>query len=139
MRGVMYIPTLARGAWLLLPFLSGCSMPSELGRPEWARVVLSAPAAVSLELLISQNFLVTEESVQLIDSTTDTVTVPFDERYSLGAPARFLVRARNVSQQTVSFRFKVFLEARSWMDEDKTLAPGEEAQFVYRYTEPTAY
>jgi hypothetical protein len=92
-----------------------------------------------MELLVSQNFLVSEEAVQLIDFTVDTVSVPFDQTYGLGAPARFYVQAKNISEQTIIVRFKVVLEPRTWMDENKTLAPGEKAEFVYRYNEPVFY
>ncbi len=138
MRSAKPLSTLALGA-LLAPLLAGCTSPSELGRPEWARVVLTSSAALSMELLVSQNFLVSEQSVQLIDFTVDTVSVPFDKTYDLGAPARFYVQAKNLSEQTIIVRFKVVLEPRTWMDENKTLAPGEKAEFVYRYNEPVFY
>ncbi|MDP2955415.1 MAG: hypothetical protein Q8N53_03260 [Longimicrobiales bacterium] len=139
MRAKTYVSALARGAWLLLPFLSGCSMGTNLDRPEWARVILTAPSALSVELLVSQKFLVTEGSVQLIESTTDTVTLPFDKTYTLGAPPRFYFWVRNTTQQSVSLHMKVLLEERTWADEDKVVAPGEKVEFIYRYDEPIIY
>lgn len=137
MRRSTCITTLARRAVLLLPFLSGCSMGTNLDSPDWARVVLTAPSSLSLELLISQKFLVTEGSVQLMESTTGTVTVPFDKTYTLDAPARFFIRVTNTTQQTVTFHLKVLMEDRVWMDEDEEVAAGERVEFVYRYDQPT--
>jgi len=137
MRSKGWVSTLARGGVLLLPFLSGCSMGTDLSNPEWVRVVLSSDSTFSLELLTSQKFLVTEASVQLMESTTDTISVPYDKTYTLGAPARIYIRLGNVGQQSVSFRCKIVMEEKTWMDEDKTLAPGEQVEFVYRYDMPT--
>ena len=137
MRNKKHLCTRALGALLLLPFLSGCSMATDLSNPEWARIVLSASSTFSLELLTSQKFLVTESAVSLMESSTDTVTVPFDKTYALEAPARFYVQVTNVTQQTVSFHLKVLLEDRTWVDEDRTVASGEKVEFVYRYDMPT--
>jgi len=139
MRGTRHISMRARGALLLLPFLAGCSLGTDVSRPEWARVVLTASTSMRLELVTSQRFLVTEGSVQLLESTTDTVSVPFEKTYVLVAPSRFFIRAGNPTQQTVSFRFRVLMEDRVWVDEDETLAPGEKAEFIYRYDEPVLY
>lgn len=137
MRGNRRLSTLAGGALLLLPFLSGCSLSTDLSNPEWARIILSADSNFSLELLMSQKFLVTEASVQLMESTTDTISVPFDKTYMLGSPARLYVQLTNVGQGSVSFHVKVVMEEKTWMDEDRALAPGEKMEFVYRYDMPT--
>jgi hypothetical protein len=132
-----HISRLCRGALILLPFLSGCGLGTDVSAPEWAKVVLTASSPISLEVLTSQKFLVSEGSVQLMESSTETVSLPFQKTYTLGSPARIFIRVTNATQQTVSFRFKVLMEDRVWMDEDETLAPGEKAEFVYRYDEPT--
>lgn len=139
MRSTRHISMLARGALLLLPFLGGCSLGTDVDRPEWARIIITASSPLRLELVISQKFLVTEGSVQLIEATTDTISVPFDERYTLVAPSRFFVRAANPTQQTVSFHLKILMEERVWVDDDEIVAPGEKVEFVYRYDEPVLY
>ncbi|NJD19900.1 MAG: hypothetical protein FIA95_11550 [Gemmatimonadetes bacterium] len=134
-----HISNLCRGALILLPFLSGCMLGTDVSAPEWATVVLTASSPLSLEVLTSQKFLVTEGSVQLMDSSTETVSLPFQKTYTLASPARLFIRVTNATQQTVSFHFKVLMEDRTWMDDDKALPPGDKAEFVYRYDEPTLY
>lgn len=137
MRRLAYTTMLARGALVFALAPAACSLGNDLQSPGWARVVLSAPSPMRLELLTTQRFLVTEGSVQVMDADTDTVSVPFEEHYTLGAPARFYVRIGNITEQSVSFRVRVYLEERIWMDEDKTVAPGDKVEFVYRYDMPT--
>ena len=123
------------GAWLLFPILWGCGLGTDISKPEWARVLLTADVPLTLEVLTSQRFLVTEASVQLMDSTTETVTLPFDKTYTLGSPARIYVRVTNTSQDTVAFNFRVYMEDRSWLNDDDVVAPGDKVEFVYRYDE----
>ena len=127
------------GAFLLLTpltVLPGCGLGTDVSKPEWAKVVLTASKPVNLQLLTSKNFLVTEASVQLVDSSTVQIVTPFEETYTLGSPARIFLRVTNNNQQTVTFNFQVFMEDRNWMNEDEIVAPGEKVEFVYRYDEP---
>ena len=123
-------------AVLLLLGLVACSSVTDLRRPKTARVVLSGSPPATLELLTTQDFLVTEGSVQLFDTSTDTVSVPFDRTFSLGVPARFYGQITNVATQGASITMKIFIAERTWYNEQKSLAPGESAEFVYRYDEP---
>jgi hypothetical protein len=125
------------GTVALLPVLGACSLGTDPSSPEWARVVVTATSTFRVERVVSQRFLVTEGSVQLMEATVDSVSVPFEKRYTLSTPARFFVRITNTSQQTVTLNMEVFLEERSWMDDEKTLPPGEKVEFVYRYDMPT--
>lgn len=137
MRGNRRVTMLAGGALLLLPLLSGCKFNTNLDNPAWAKLTLSASSTFPLELLLSQKFLVTETSVQLMESTTDTISVPFEKTYTLDSPARLYVQLTNVGQGSVSFRVRVVMEEKTWMNEDRTLGPGEKMEFVYRYDTPT--
>jgi hypothetical protein len=113
-----------------------CSSLTDPGRPKNARVVLTGSPSVTLELVTSQNFLVTEGTVQLVTTAVDTATVPVDRTFRLGVPARFYVRSTNLEDHTVTVTMKVFIGGRIWHNESKSLATGESVEFIYRYDEP---
>jgi len=113
-----------------------CSSLTDPGRPKNARVVLTGSPPVTLELVTSQDFLVTEGTVQLLTTAVDTASVPVDRTYRLGVPARFYVRSTNLEDHTVTVTMKVYIGGRIWHNESKSLAPDESVEFIYRYDEP---
>jgi hypothetical protein len=144
MEKAMLLKRWGRASWLvagvagvvLLLGTVACSSVTDLRRPKTARVILSGPPSTTLQLTTTANFLVTEGSVQLIGPSTDTVTVPFDQVYPLGSPARFYVQATNLASQAVTITMKVFIDERTWYNEQKSLAPDESVELIYRYDEP---
>ena len=119
--------------------LSGCSLNTDLRRPENARLTLTGPASGSLEMVVSTNFLVFEGAVSFVDADTSMVSPPVEKTYALGIPARIYLEAKNAGDQAEDFTLKVWIGGESWYNESKVLAPGETFEFVYRYNEPGIY
>lgn len=129
------------GASALFLFIAGCSaFESVSGEPERAYLTVDQSSSPTLELTTSLNFLVTQGNVlSFEDLSVDTVSVPFNQEYDIREHLRFYVLATNIEDQTISFRMRVRVDDRTWYNEEKSLEPGETAQFVYRYSAPPLY
>lgn len=131
-----------RGGWLLgvalgLLVFNGCDSLTDSGAPSKARLEIEGSDPFPVELTTSLNFLVSEsQDLTFQDLTVDTVSIPYKKTYDIEDFRRFYVMATNIQDQAQSFRMKVSIDGESWYNEEKTLEPGETAQFVYRYTEP---
>lgn len=127
------------GALLLLT-VTGCSLSTDLGRPEKARVKLEGPPAASMLMVTSTSFLVTEEgNVSFVTADTTEIFPPFEESYDLGVPARLYFKAVNSAAESQDFSLKVWVGGQSWYNESKVLAPEEAFEFIYRYNEPAIF
>jgi len=129
------------GASVLLLMVSGCGIFDTVSRePERARLTVDQSDTPSLELSTSLNFLVTEgNNISFEELNVDTVSVPFNQEYDIRNHLRFYVQATNVQTEDISFRMKVVIDAKTFYNEQKTLEPGETAQFLYRYQAPNIY
>jgi len=120
--------------------LQGCGDLTSAGRPERARFTLDGPAAATMSLTTSEDFFVRQDGgLEFNSSQTSTVTLPYDDTVSLGAPARFYISAANAGDQAQTFSMKVWIGGKIWYNETKILAPGDDFEFVYRYNEPGIY
>ncbi len=129
------------GASVLLLMVSGCGIFDTVsGEPERARLTVDQSDTPSVELSISLNFLVTEgNNISFQELNVDTVSVPFNQEYDIRNHLRFYVQATNVETEDITFRMKVMIDAKTFYNEQKTLEPGETAQFLYRYQAPNIY
>ncbi len=128
-------------ALALLLMVSGCGiLDTEEGEPRAVEFVLDKSSTPSLETSISLNFLVSGgNTLSFEDLTVDTVAVPFQQTYDISRLLRFYVLVTNIEPEVATFHMKVSIDGRSWYDENKTLASGETAQFVYRFQAPVIY
>jgi hypothetical protein len=129
------------GALALLLMVSGCGiLETEEGEPKEVVFILDQSDTPSLETSIALNFLVSgSNSISFEDLTVDTVSVPFQQVYDISRLLRFYVLVTNIEPEVANFHMKVSIDGKKWYDEDKTLASGETAQFVYRYHSPVIY
>lgn len=129
------------GGFVLLLVASGCGIfETEQGEPEEVTFILDQSDAPTLETSISLNFLVSENnSLSFEDLTVDTVSVPFQQTYDISRLLRFYVLVTNVEPEVANFHMRVSIDQKKWYDEDKSLEPGETAQFVYRFQAPVIY
>ena len=132
-------PSFFLGALLLLT-VTGCSLSTDLGRPEKARVKLEGPPAASMLMVTSTSFLVTEEgNVSFVTADTTEISPPYEESFDLGVPARLYFKAVNSASESQDFSLKVWVGGKSWYNESKVLAPEEAFEFIYRYNEPAIF
>jgi hypothetical protein len=129
------------GALGLLGMLMACGiLDTEERRPEKARVILDESNAEVIELQISRNFFVSENrTLSFQDLNTDTISLPMDQVYDIRQHARLYVRVTNILDVPISVHIKITIDGKNWYNETKPLDPEEDAQFVYRYQEPSIY
>jgi hypothetical protein len=128
-------------AGLAMAVLLGCDSLTSSKLPSEARLMLSDQSGtLPVEISTSRNFLVTEGgNISFEEFIVDTVSIPFDQTYNIEDHLRFYVMATNVQDETQSFRMKVTIGENNKYNEIKTLAPGETAQFIYRYQDPRVF
>jgi hypothetical protein len=129
------------GASALVLLLTGCGIFESVKKePKQASLSIDQINGPSVEVTTSIDFLVTQGNrINFEEISVDTISAELNRDYDIRDNLRFYVLATNVLEQTVSFRMRVWIDDKSWYNEEKTLAEGETAQFIYRYSSPVLY
>ena len=129
------------GVSVLTFALVGCGIFETVRKePKQATLMIDQITGPSVEVTTSIDFLVTSGNrINFEQVTVDTISTDIDRQYDIRDNLRFYVLATNVLEEAISFRMRVWIDDKSWYNEEKTLTEGETAQFVYRYSSPTLY
>lgn len=128
--------------YLVLGFFSlgveGCGILDEGGTPENARVILEGGGGQAFQLVTSNDFSITSNDdgetrdIYFYSVDSNSVSAPFDQRYSLGSGVRFYVKAFSEGPLGQSVSMKVLIDGKGRFN--ATSDPGDAAlEFVYSF------
>lgn len=120
----------------LLLLSTGCQGFFGVDEPEEARVILEIDQGVSVQLVTSNDFLVTgsgsTEEVEFASADTTTVSTAFDRVYPLGSAVRFYVEAEGTGEGSYALWVYIDGEEKYSRSQDAGEAP---LVFTYTYSQ----
>lgn len=118
--------------WLCAAVLGACTEEE----PEQALIRLDSPDRTQAVLVTSTDFTVQGGTTTLIQADTVTVSLPFEQVYPLGSPARFYSYASFGDSLPATLALTIFIDERQWFADSRRLNDPEPAglEFTYRWS-----
>lgn len=118
-----------------LAVLAGCDPGGD--PPSIARIVIETAPAEPLELIVSTNFTTVTDTETgnripvFFSSDTTAVSGDYDEETNMVATRRIYVRVTNAAATAEQVHMRIFFDGELRYETDRSIADGEELQFLY--------
>lgn len=125
-------------AVLAATLFSACAILDEGGTPRNARVIIEGGGGELFQLVTSNDFtIVTSDDgetrdIYLNSSEEQSVSAPFDQRYSLGPDVRFFINASSEAALPQPIHVRVLIEGEERFESTSDLGASP-MEFVYSY------